>query len=76
MQFDAWSILSLFPVHLHFYCLYYLTIKVEDISIIIYIPHVLLKDEKEENKSLKVINWKKGTEGVIFKDKSVIYMKK
>ena len=55
----------------NFYCLYYLTIKVGDISIILYIPHVLLKDEKEVNKSLKVINWKKGTEGVIFKDKSI-----
>ena len=55
----------------NFYCLYYLTIKVGDISIIIYIPHALLKDEKEVNKSLKVINWKKGTEGVIFKDKSI-----
>ena len=55
----------------NFYCLYYLTIKVGDISIIIYIPHALLKDEKEVNKSLKVIDWKKGTEGVIFKDKSI-----
>ena len=55
----------------NFYCLYYLTIKVGDISIILYIPHALLKDEKEVNKSLKVINWKKGTEGVIFKDKSI-----
>ena len=55
----------------NFYCLYYLTIKVGDISVIIYIPHALLKDEKEVNKSLKVINWQKGTEGVIFKDKSI-----
>ena len=30
----------------NFYCLYYLTIKVGDISIILYIHHVLLKDEK------------------------------
>ena len=55
----------------NFYCLYYLTVKVGDISVIIYIPHALLKDEKEVNKSLKVISWQKGTEGVIFKNKSI-----
>ena len=54
-----------------YYCLYCLTVKVGDISIIINIPHVLLKDEKEVNKNLKVISWKKGYEKIIFKDKNI-----
>lgn len=55
----------------NFYCLYYLTVKVGDISVVIYIPHALLKDEKEVKKNLKVIRWQKGTEGITFKNKSI-----
>ncbi|WP_058994036.1 hypothetical protein [Sarcina ventriculi] len=41
----------------NFYCLYYLTVKVGEISVIIYIPHALLKDEKEVRKYFKVVKW-------------------
>ena len=41
----------------NFYCLYYLTVKVGEISVIIYIPHALLKDEKEARKYFKVVKW-------------------
>ncbi|MDO4536368.1 MAG: hypothetical protein Q4B63_11270, partial [Clostridium perfringens] len=54
-----------------FYCIYYLTIEVDDISIKLNIPYAFLKDEKEVKKSLKE-DWKVRKEGFYYKDKCIV----